>query len=93
MKKLIFILSLLLMGNVTHSQTIPGVNASQHKEYVMKTYKVDNQKADEYEQLLSSLNEEFCKDVQPLFQAANYTKWHGWWKYSFERKMKRKGIK
>lgn len=39
------------------------------------------------------LSEEFCKTVTSLFSAANYTKWSGWWKYNFERKMKRKGLK
>lgn len=45
-----------------------------------------------YDQL-SQLGETFCKTVNPLFKVDNYKKWYGWWKYDFERKMKRKGLK
>ena len=67
-----------------------------YSKYAIEEYKILNQKkqsdADKYIEL-SKLSEEFCKTVTSLFSAANYTKWSGWWKYNFERKMKRKGLK
>lgn len=67
-----------------------------YNKYTIEEYKVFNQKklpdADKYSQL-SQLCENFCKTVSPLFQADNYAKWSGWWRYDFERKMKRKGLK
>lgn len=67
-----------------------------YNKYAIEEYKIISQKklsdSDKYNQL-SQLNDDFCKTVNPLFRAANYKKWHGWWKYDFERKMKRKGLK
>lgn len=58
MKKIILSLSLLLIGSIGYSQIIPSVDVGQRKEYVMKTYKIDSQKADKYEQILLSLQKE-----------------------------------
>lgn len=58
MKKITLFLSLLLIGSVGFSQIIPGVNIGKRKEYMMRTYKINSQKADEYEQILFSLQKE-----------------------------------
>ena len=67
-----------------------------YNKYAIEEYKILNQKklsdSDKYDQL-SQLGETFCKTVNPLFKVDNYKKWDGWWKYDFERKMKRKGLK
>lgn len=67
-----------------------------YNKYAIEEYKILNQKklsdSDKYDQL-SQLGETFCKTVNPLFKVDNYKKWYGWWKYDFERKMKRKGLK
>lgn len=67
-----------------------------YNKYAIEEYKIISQKklsdSDKYNQL-SLLSDDFCKTVNPLFQAENYKKWYGWWKYDFERKMKRKGLK
>jgi hypothetical protein len=58
MRKITLFLSLLLIGSVGFSQIIPGVNIGKRKEYMMRTYKINSQKADEYEQILFSLQKE-----------------------------------
>lgn len=67
-----------------------------YNKYAIEEYKIFSQKrlsdADKYNQL-SQLSENFCKTVNPLFKEDYFIKWCGWWKYDFERKMKRKGLK
>ena len=67
-----------------------------YNKYAIEEYKILNQKklpdTDKYDQL-SQLGDNFCKTVNPLFKTDSYKKWCGWWKYDFERKMKRKGLK
>ena len=58
MKKIILSLTLLLVGSISYSQSFSNVDVGKHKEYMMKTYKLDSKKADVYEQILSSLKQE-----------------------------------
>lgn len=58
MKKIILSLTLLLVGGISYSQSFSNVDVGKRKEYMMKTYKLDSKKADAYEQILSSLNQE-----------------------------------
>ena len=66
-----------------------------YNNYAIKEFKVLSNKKlsndDKYSQL-KQLNDEFVETVSPLFTQENYTKWEGWWKYDFQRKMKRKGF-
>ena len=52
MKKITFFLVLLLSGSTSYSQSISNVDIKKHKEYLMKTYKINQPKADKYLQLL-----------------------------------------
>ena len=60
MRKIIFSLALLLTGGIGYAQTrnVQNTDVGKHKEYVMKTYGVDAEKADAYEEILTSLNQE-----------------------------------
>lgn len=60
MRNILFSVALLLIGGVSYAQTrtVLNTDVNQHKEYVMKTYKVDAEKADAYEEILTSLNRE-----------------------------------
>lgn len=60
MRKCIFSLALLLTGSISFAQTkiVLDVDVSKHKEYVMETYRVDEERADAYEKILASLNQE-----------------------------------
>lgn len=49
--------------------------------------------ADEKLEKLNEANRVFCEAVRPLFAADAYTKWEGWRKYSFERRMEQKSSK
>ena len=66
-----------------------------YNNYAIKEFKILSNKklfnGDKYSQL-KQLNDEFAVNVSPLFTQENYTKWEGWWKYDFQRKMKRKGF-
>lgn len=68
---------------------------SEYKSYAIKEFKILSNKKlsdeDKYSQL-KQLNEEFLKNVAPLFSHENYIKWKGWCKYDFQRKMRRKGF-
>ena len=46
MKKIILSLTLLLVGSISYSQSFSNVDVGKHKEYMMKTYKLDSKKAD-----------------------------------------------
>lgn len=59
MRRTLLSLSLLLIGSIGYSQVdIPDVDISKRKEYVMKNYNVDSKKADRYEDILHSLQQE-----------------------------------
>ena len=45
MKKIILSLTLLLVGSISYSQSFSNVDVGKHKEYMMKTYKLDSKKA------------------------------------------------
>lgn len=66
-----------------------------YNNYAIKEFKILSNKklsnGDKYSQL-KQLNDEFVGQVSSLFTQENYTKWEGWWKYDFQRKMKRKGF-
>ena len=68
---------------------------AEYSKYAIEEYKILNAKklsaADRYARL-DKLGDNFCQKVKPLFSAENYVKWQGWWKYDFERRMKRKGL-
>ena len=69
---------------------------AEYNKYAIEEYKILNAKklspADRYARL-DKLGDSFCRKVKPLFSTENYVKWRGWWKYDFERRMKRKGLK
>lgn len=68
---------------------------AEYSKYAIEEYKILNAKklsaADRYARL-DKLGDSFCQKVKPLFSTENYVKWQGWWKYDFERRMKRKGL-
>lgn len=63
--------------------------------YAIEEYRILGDKklsnADKLQQL-SDVNRQFCETVQPLFASEAYTRWQGWRQYTFDRKMKQKGI-
>lgn len=67
-----------------------------YNKYSIEEYKIRNQKkvsnTEKYNQVCQA-NEAFCQIVNPLFKVENYKKWYGWWKFSFERRMKKLGLK
>lgn len=67
-----------------------------YNKYAIDEYKILSQKqvppSERYSQL-AQLSENFQKTVQPYFQTTQFTKWQGWWKYNFNKTMKRKGLK
>ena len=63
--------------------------------YAIEEYRILGDKkmlnADKLQQL-SNANRQFCETVQPLFASEAYTRWQGWRQYTFDRKMKQKGL-
>lgn len=90
----------LLDYNLTSKYSLTQTQVEQFKKayskYSVEEYKIMHAKkvakTDKYTQL-STLSDNFCKSVASLFQIEQYKKWHGWWQYKIEKKIKNKGLK
>ena len=59
MKKAMMIGTLFLIVNIAYSQNISDIDVGEHKEYMMKTYKIHHGKAEKYiEEILPALERE-----------------------------------
>ncbi|MBU3809854.1 MAG: hypothetical protein H9802_15840 [Candidatus Phocaeicola faecipullorum] len=90
----------LLEYNLTSKYGLTQAQVNQFKKnyskYAIEEYKILSSKkisdADKYTQL-NEISNNFCKSVSQLFSPLQYNKWQGWWQYTFDRKMKMKGLK
>lgn len=67
-----------------------------YNKYAIEEYKIlneyNNKSMKEKETLLRYANNMFCSEVKVLFNDDKYKEWFGWRMYSFERRLKAKGI-